>query len=104
MSANRGEVWLADLGMAAKVRPVLVISVEYGDRDYALLGVVPHTTNPRGSQFEVNLSVVGLQPGAFNIQGMIAVPNAKLLRKVAALTPAQQTVVEAAIRRWLGLV
>ncbi len=24
---ERGEVWLADLGLAAKVRPVLVVSV-----------------------------------------------------------------------------
>ena len=27
--AKRGEVWLADLGLAAKVRPVLVVSVAY---------------------------------------------------------------------------
>jgi mRNA interferase MazF len=57
---RRGEVWLADLGMAAKVRPVLVLSVPFGDGDYALVNVLPHTTNPRGSQFEVKLSVVGL--------------------------------------------
>lgn len=28
---KRSEVWLADLGMADKVRPVLVISVPYGE-------------------------------------------------------------------------
>ena len=39
---SRGEVWLADLGLAAKVRPVLALSVEYSDADYALLAVVPH--------------------------------------------------------------
>jgi hypothetical protein len=27
--AKRREVWLADLGLAAKVRPVLVLSVAY---------------------------------------------------------------------------
>jgi hypothetical protein len=27
--AKRGEIWMADLGMAAKVRPVLVLSVAY---------------------------------------------------------------------------
>ena len=26
-TAQRGEVWLVDLGMAAKVRPALVISI-----------------------------------------------------------------------------
>ncbi len=29
----RGEVWLVDLGMAAKVRPCVVLSVPAEDRD-----------------------------------------------------------------------
>ncbi|HEX7788451.1 MAG TPA: type II toxin-antitoxin system PemK/MazF family toxin, partial [Methylomirabilota bacterium] len=28
---GRGEVWLVDLGLAAKVRPALVLSVPAGD-------------------------------------------------------------------------
>lgn len=32
-SARRGEVWLVDLGMAAKVRPALVITVAAEDQD-----------------------------------------------------------------------
>jgi mRNA interferase MazF len=54
-SPERGEVWLADLGLAAKVRPVLVVSVPFDDRNYALIQVIPHTTQPRGAQFEVRL-------------------------------------------------
>lgn len=34
---ERGEVWLVDLGMAAKVRPALVISVPADDTDRALV-------------------------------------------------------------------
>ena len=30
---RRGEVWQTDLGLAAKVRPVLVISVPFGEAD-----------------------------------------------------------------------
>src|SRR5205085_10026681 len=63
---KRGEVWLADLGLAAKVRPVLVVSIPYSDADYALVCVIPWTTTPRGSQFEVNIQVPGLQPGSLN--------------------------------------
>ena len=44
---ERGEVWLADLGFAAKVRPVLIVSVPYADTDYALIQVIPHTTQAR---------------------------------------------------------
>ena len=41
---RRGEVWMVDLGMAAKVRPCLVISIETADQDRALATLVPHTT------------------------------------------------------------
>ena len=40
MLPARGEVWLFDLGIAAKIRPVLVVSVPYGDIDRALVTVV----------------------------------------------------------------
>lgn len=94
---KRGEVWLADLGMAAKVRPVLVISAPYADSDYALLGVIPHTTIPRGAQFEVRLDAPWLRPGAFNIQGMLAVPGAKFIRRIGSLTTSQIQEVESAL-------
>jgi mRNA-degrading endonuclease toxin of MazEF toxin-antitoxin module len=53
-SPRRGEVWLVDLGMAAKVRPALVISVAADDQDRALATLVAHTTSPRRSRFEVS--------------------------------------------------
>ncbi|MCI0536672.1 MAG: type II toxin-antitoxin system PemK/MazF family toxin [Verrucomicrobiales bacterium] len=99
---ERGEVWLADLGFAAKVRPVLVVSIPFTDRDYALTQVVPHTTQPRGARFEVHLPVAFLEPGAFNVQGMLAVPSAKFLRPLGTLPPRQMGEVEAMIKRWLG--
>jgi mRNA interferase MazF len=101
--ASRGDVWVADLGMAAKVRPVVILSVPYGDEDYALFTVVPHTTSNRGSKFEVTLSVRGLKPGAFNVQGLLAVPPVRLHKKVAQLTPDQMTAIETVVKSWLGL-
>ena len=53
MTTARGELWLVDLGMAAKVRPALVVSVPADDADRALVTIVPHTTSLRGSRFEV---------------------------------------------------
>ena len=38
---QRGEVWLVDLGMAAKVRPALVMSIPAADVDRALVTIVP---------------------------------------------------------------
>lgn len=62
---NRGEVWLVDLGLAAKVRPCLVLSILFQDQDRALIAVIPHTTSPRHSRFEVTVKVRFLQPGVF---------------------------------------
>jgi hypothetical protein len=35
--AKRGEIWMADLGLAAKVRPVLVLSVAYEGQERAIV-------------------------------------------------------------------
>jgi mRNA interferase MazF len=56
-SPRRGEVWLVDLGMAAKVRPAVVISVPAEDTDRALITLVPHTTSPRQTRFEATVSM-----------------------------------------------
>jgi len=100
---ERGEIWLADLGFAAKTRPVLVVSVPFAARDYALIQVVPHTTQARGAQFEVEIPARFLQAGVFNVQGMLAVPAAKFLRRLGALSPAQMDEIETVVTRWLGL-
>ena len=49
----RGEVWLADLGMAGKIRPVLVVSAALAPDDFALVMIIPRTTSthPPASAF-----------------------------------------------------
>jgi mRNA interferase MazF len=101
--AERGEVWQIDFGMVQKVRPGLVISVPYGDRDRALLAIVPHTTSLRDSDFEVPILVRFLEPGAFMIQGLVAVHPKLLIRRLGVLSPEQLATVELRLRRWLGL-
>ena len=100
---NRGEVWLVDLGLAAKTRPCVVLSVPAtGQNDRVLVTLVTHTTNPRGSEYEVALSVRFLRPGAFDAQNLVTVPHAKLVRKLGVLS-AEQLAAVVAVRRWLGL-
>ncbi len=55
MSPHPGEVWLADLGLSAKTRPVVVISRYDPDPPRALVLYVPLTTQNRGSSYEVPL-------------------------------------------------
>ena len=100
---TRGEVWLCDLGLAAKIRPVLVLSIPFNDQDYALFHVVPHTTSVRDSQFEVAVRLPFLKDGVFNIQGSQSVPRHWLLRHLGTLTESQLTLVGSSFRRWLQL-
>lgn len=102
-SPSRGEVWLVDLGMAAKTRPCLILNVPAGDADRALATLVPHTTSTRGSRFEVAIHVGFLRSGAFDAQNLVTIPTVKLLRKLGRLTEDKLTAVENAVRLWLGL-
>ena len=100
---NRGEVWLVDLGMAAKVRPRLVISIPARVKDRALGTVVTHTTSTRGSRFEIPIRTRFLDTGVFDAQSLVTVSEAKFLRKLGNLQPEQLSVVEDAVRQWLKL-
>lgn len=100
---ERGEVWLVDLGLTAKVRPCVVVSTRISDVDRALITLVPHTTSTRGTQFESLVPVRFLKTGAFDAQGIVTVPVARATRLLGKLTAQQLKDVETAICRWLQL-
>ena len=100
---DRGEVWLVDLGFAAKTRPCLVVSIPLTAQDRALVAVVPHTTAIRGTQFEVSVPVRFLKTGAFDCQNLQTAVLAKFYRKLGMLNVAQFTGIENTLRTWLGL-
>ena len=99
----RGEVWLVDLGYVAKVRPCLVLSVRPSDTERALVTLVPHTTKPRESRFEVPAGISFLRTGVFDAQSLVTVPFPKLLKKLGALPANDLAQVENAVASWLGL-
>ena len=47
--AKGGDVWLVDLGLAARVRPALVINVPFRERERAPLRDHPPTRQQRGA-------------------------------------------------------
>lgn len=100
---ERGEVWQVDFGITQKVRPALVISIPYADEDRALVGVVPHFTSLRGSQFEVAVPTRFLAGGAFLVQGIQAVPPRYFLRRLGVLTVEQVRHVERVLLFWQGI-
>ncbi len=100
---SRGEVWLTDLGYVAKVRPCRVLSVPFLGDERSLVTLVPHTTSPRTSRFEVPLPLPFLRPGVFDAQSLVTVPSGKLLRRLGVLSEPQLASMEAAVAAWLGL-
>jgi mRNA interferase MazF len=102
-NAKRGEVWQIDFGMAAKVRPALVLGCDIAGEDSVLAAVVYHTTALRGSRYEVPMRVPGLEEGGFDAQSLYTVPAIKLIRQRAALSTVQLKEVEERVKLWLGL-
>jgi mRNA interferase MazF len=81
-NAKRGEVWLVDLGMAAKARPAVVFNIPFADNERALLAILPHTTATRGGRFEVVIDVPWLEDGAFDIPGLRHIPSSVFIRRL----------------------
>jgi mRNA-degrading endonuclease toxin of MazEF toxin-antitoxin module len=103
LTAVRGEIWLVDLGMVQKTRPVLVLSVAYKDEERALVSYVVRTTSVRGTEYEVPHQAPKFLPGVFDAQSIGTVPDVQLIRRLTVCDAATLENVEAALKRWLGL-
>ncbi len=100
---RRGEVWVADLGLAAKIRPCLVLGAPSADEDPALVTVVPHTTSLRGTRYEVSIPVRFLRSGAFDAQGIVTLPTVRLMKHMGSLSSEQLQIVVRGVCLWLGI-
>ena len=84
MSPAPGEIWLADLGMAAKTWPVLIVSRHDPEPPRALIIYVPLTSQNRGSPYEVPMTKLSFlrEESIANVQGVASLPIARLERKL----------------------
>ncbi len=89
-AAKPGDIWLVDLGMAAKVRPCLIITRQPKSDELDVFTVVAHTTSLRGNHWEIPVPKNFLKDeGAFDVQRIATVASVKLERKLGELTPAE---------------
>ncbi len=88
MSPQPGEIWLADLGLAAKTRPVIIVSRQDPDPPRALVLYVPLTTQRRDSPYEVPLPRLPFldRESVANVQGMGSLPTVRLERRIGTLS------------------
>lgn len=105
MSPRPGEVWLADLGLAAKTRPVVVVSRHDPDPPRALVIYVPLTTQDRQSRYEVPIPKVGFLDAisVANVQGVASIPLVRLERRLGKLSDQVVAEIRRALRFALDL-
>ena len=99
-----GEIWWVDFGLAAKVRPALILSDYPEDDELALLVVIPHTTAVRGNRWELEVPKPFLkQPGVFHLQQIQPISLARFEAWLGVLMPDEFKRVRATLIRLLNL-
>jgi mRNA interferase MazF len=99
MNPQPGDVWLADLGLAAKTRPVVIVSRYDPDPPRALILYVPLTTQNRQSPYEVALPRLGFldRDSVTNVQGLGSLPRVRLERRLGKLPDDAMTKIKSAL-------
>ena len=105
MTRKPGEVYIVDLGMAAKVRPMVIISREDPSAPRALSICAPITSSNRGSKYEVPIGKPRFLSveGYVNVQGIQAVQHHELQRKIGQLSQENMIEIRNALRFALEL-
>ena len=105
IKAHPGEVWIVDLGMAAKERPVLVLAFPLPEDARSLVVVAPLTSQIRGYRGEVDIGKPRWlpKPSAVNIQGLASIDHHALLRKLGTLSTVDMNAVKTALKDLLAL-
>jgi len=97
---NPGEVWMVDFGLAAKVRPALLLTGNPATEELDLVTVLLHTTSLRGNRCELSLPKPFLKPGAFHLQQIQSVSTVKLERKLGELSETEMNrILDALVER-----
>jgi len=88
MNPRPGEIWLADLGLAAKTRPVVIVSRQDPNPPRSLVLYVPLTTQRRNSRYEVPLPRLPFldRESVANVQGLASLPTVRLERNIGGLS------------------
>src|ERR1039458_3334322 len=87
MNPQPGEIWRAERGLAAKTRPVVIVSRQDPDPPRSLVLYVPLTTQRRDSRYEVPLPRLPFldRESVANVQGLGS-PMVRLERKIGRLS------------------
>jgi mRNA interferase MazF len=99
MNPRHGEVWLVDMGMAAKTRPAIVLIADNLNAPRSLIIHIPITKQNRGSELEVPLGHLRfLDPESVaNVQGIGSLPSVRFEKRLGVVLPADLEAVKKAL-------
>jgi len=99
MSPRHGEVWLVDMGMAAKTRPGVVLIADNLDAPRSLIIRVPITRQNRGSELEVPLGHLPFldKESVANVQGIGSLPSVRFEKRLGVLPAVELEAVKKAL-------
>ena len=105
MNPRHGEVWLADMGMAAKTRPAIVLIADNLNAPRSLIIYIPITRQNRGSELEVPLGHLHfLDPDSVaNVQGIGSLPSIRFEKRLGVLPETDLQAVKAALLKACAL-
>ena len=97
---KHGEVWLADMGLAGKLRPVVVMLADGVSVERTLIIHVPITTQNRGSVLEIALGHLRFLDSASvaNVQAIGSLPRVRFERRLGEVLPDDLARIKAALR------
>ena len=100
-----GEIWIADLGTAGKIRPVLVLYYPKPDDSSMLAIVAPITSQIRGCNGEYDITHIKWlpKPSAINFQGLGSIDRHSLSRKLGTLAKNDLDEIKSNLRNLLNL-
>ena len=105
MNPRHGEVWLVDMGMAAKIRPAVVLIADNLNAPRSLIIHVPITRQNRGSELEVPLGHLPfLEPESVaNVQAIGSLPSVRFEKCLGVLPEADLNKVKTALLKACSL-
>ena len=100
-----GEIWIADLGTAGKIRPVLVLYYPKPDDSRMLAIVAPIPSQIRGCNGENDITHKNWlpNPSAINFQGLGSIARHSLSRKLGTLAKNDLDEIKSNLRNLLNL-
>ena len=105
MNPKHGEVWLADMGMAAKTRPTVVLLADNVNAPRSLVIHVPITRQNRGSELDVPLGYLPfLDPDSVaNVQVIGALPTVRFEKRLGVVPAADLDAIKSALKKACAL-